>query len=561
MSHPPWAPAPPVGVAPGALMTGLATPPATGTVFRPEPRRPAPVTPAPPIRHRAGAALQWAVVGLAGLAAVTMLWWPLGHDQGIFALNGATVAAGGLPYRDAFETRGPLAFYLYAALRLLFGPTAWGVRVFDVAVVLLGAALVYRVVTTVGSRPAARLAAAGWVLAVVSLGHQDTAQFELWIGVAVLGGLLRVVRPGGYRTRDLVAFGGIVGLASLTKQFYPILLAVAGAVVLVRRRSNVRMIARDAGLLFLGWAAPVAAALAWFAAQGTLPDLWEAHMTYTLTVYPAYVGDSQGRVLSVLGFLLRGAIVPTTLAAAGVGVALLWRECRDLALALLTWLACGLFMVVLQGRFFPYHWAVLYPALAVLAGVGCAYAARRVDAGRWFGVVVGAAILAQTALTPLGGVRHWMALLTGRESAAAYYARFSVWLTNPAEEQAAARYLHARTRPGQPVGMWAVDAAVPFLADRPLAGRISERRGLTLAPWHPLTQRYRREFLRDVASDRPPYFVVNLRVDAHERPLAQDFPELNALVTQRYVHDSTFGALEVLRLRSGALPPSVQRPR
>jgi hypothetical protein len=401
------------------------------------------------------------------------------------------------------------------------------------------------------------------VLAVVSLGHQDAAQLDLWIGTAVLGGALLVAREPRYRARDLAAFGLLVGLASLTKQLYPVLLAVPGAVVLWRRQRDVAGVARDAGVLLLAWLAPIALTLAWFWARGGLADLWEAHMTYTLRVYPVYAGDSRAaRLPMTLSFLLRSALVPTALCAAAAGLASLWRDRRALALALAAAVACGLVVVVLQGRFFPYHWAVLLPPLAALAAVGCADAARGPGPGRRLGVAVAAGLIAQAAIVPLYQLRHWAAYVGGRTDAAAYYARFAVWQTNPADERAAAAYLGARQRPGEPIGMWAVDAAVPFLADRPLATRFSERRVLTFAPDHEITRRYRREFVADVAARRPPYFVVNTSIDAHERPLEGAFPELGALVAARYVRDTAFGSLEVLRLRApaGAEPPAPRGP-
>lgn len=505
---------------------------------------------APRVAHGALVAAQWAVVALAVVAGLMMLWWPLGHDQAIFALNGATVAHGGLPYRDAFETRGPLAFYVFAALQLVFGPVAWGVRLLDIVIAAAVAVLLGRGLPPFGSRMARRLVGATWILTVVSLRHQDAAQFDLWIGAAVLGGVILLAREAGYRDRDLAIFGLLVGLASLTKPFYPVLLAVPGVVILFRRWPSVTAVARDMAVLIVWWLAPLALTIAWFWAHYDLRDLWEANITYTLNVYPVYAVQHDQRLAATLSFLLRANLIPTAVAAAAAGLVLLWRDRRPLALALATWIVCGLFVVELQGRFFLYQWTVLFPALALLAAAGCEYAVRGSGSGRWLGVAVFASLIAQAALTPLGLVRDWLPFVGGLESEQAYYDGFSVWQTNPADERAVARYVRARTPPGEPIGMWAVDAAVPFLADRPNATRFSERRFLTFAPQHELTRRYRREFVQDIAARKPTYFVVNLYRDPQERPLNQEFPELGRLVAERYARDTTMGALQVLRLKS-----------
>ena len=56
------------------------------------------------------------VVGAFGLAALALLaaWaaiylsWPFGQDQSAFAWVADAILRGGLPYRDAWEVKGPL---------------------------------------------------------------------------------------------------------------------------------------------------------------------------------------------------------------------------------------------------------------------------------------------------------------------------------------------------------------------------------------------------------------------------------------------------------------------
>ena len=503
-------------------------------------------------RARGLTALECVVITFAVAVGAAMLTWPLGHDQGVFALNGSVVAAGGLPYRDAFETRGPLAFYLFALLRWIFGPTAWGVRVLDLAFVAATSALLYRVVAALGSRRAGRLTAATWPLVVATLGHQDSAQFELWIGAAVLACVLLVTRAAGYRARDLAAFGFVVGLATLVKPFYPVLLAVPGAVALLRRRWDVAALARDAGVLVVAWLVPVLAMVGWFWARGALADLWAIHILYSLRVYPAYGVQHALRSQLTLGFFLAGPFVPTAICAAAVGFGVLWREHRPLAVALAVWIACAVFFVELQGRFFWYHWTLLHPALAVLAAAGCLAVVRGAPGvGRWLGVAVAASIVGQAALTPYFQLRQTLRYMLHRQDEGQYYSRFKVWLVNPWDEIAAAQYVRGRTRPDEPIGMWAMDPAVPFLADRPVVSRFAERRIFAVAPDHPITRAYRREFLRAIVDRPPTYFVVNRNTDteAGERPLGEEMPQLAALLQTTYAPDTTFGTLQILRRR------------
>ena len=57
----------------------------------------------------------YALLALAIVWAFASLSFPFGWDQGIFAWVGSTIVDGGLPYRDAWDIKGPLTYYVYAA--------------------------------------------------------------------------------------------------------------------------------------------------------------------------------------------------------------------------------------------------------------------------------------------------------------------------------------------------------------------------------------------------------------------------------------------------------------
>ena len=74
------------------------------------------------------------VVGYAAMS----LRWPFNWDHGIFAWIAETIVHGGLPYRDAWDVKGPLTFYTFALVRAVTGRGMWGIRLFDLVVVAAG---------------------------------------------------------------------------------------------------------------------------------------------------------------------------------------------------------------------------------------------------------------------------------------------------------------------------------------------------------------------------------------------------------------------------------------
>jgi len=83
----------------------------------------------------------WLLVGLWGVCSLS---YPFGWDQGLFAYVGSVINEGGLPYRDAFEIKGPATYYLFALAQWVFGHNLWGIRVFDLAGLAAAAYLIAR---------------------------------------------------------------------------------------------------------------------------------------------------------------------------------------------------------------------------------------------------------------------------------------------------------------------------------------------------------------------------------------------------------------------------------
>ena len=58
------------------------------------------------------------VAAFTAAVAAASLWWPYGWDAGIFTWVADTIRHGGLPYRDAWDAKGPFSFYVFALKRL-----------------------------------------------------------------------------------------------------------------------------------------------------------------------------------------------------------------------------------------------------------------------------------------------------------------------------------------------------------------------------------------------------------------------------------------------------------
>jgi 4-amino-4-deoxy-L-arabinose transferase-like glycosyltransferase len=488
-------------------------------------------------------------------AALQLLSFGYGRDQGIYALVARELLAGGMPYRDAWDFKPPGIFIIYALSRALFGSSWLGIRLLEVASLLT---------MTAGMRVLARrfwgnatvglLGAAFVWLLQAQLDFWHTAQPESFGAAGLVIGLwLGTARGAGEpAARRLVLAGVVFGAAGLLKP--P--LAGAGAVLAVwhacrRPRSDGARRAAPLGWVLLGGVLPFAATLSWFAAAGALAELRHTFMVFT----PHYtrLGWHESGFARLVGEAAKQWLLGySSLLPAGLAMAAIDRR-RGLArrgsALLLGIIAVGLVGVALQGKFFPYHYSGLWPATALLASLGWWRLWQKLRRRGMAGAAAFALALAvvgslRSASWNLGDsyrnrLRARVQLLRWRDQAA-FDALASAADVDAAANRAVAAELRARVPPAQPVYIWGFEPVIYDLAERRCASRFIYN-APQRTPWAMAWARD--ELLRDLRA-RPPAAIVV----AHDDPLPMvtgdlndsaavlehDFPELAQLLDEGY---------------------------
>ncbi len=508
-----------------------------------------------------------ALLLLCAAWGATSLSYPFGWDQGIMASVGDTLLHGGMPYREAWDIKGPVAHVWFAIGQLLFGRGQLGIRVVDLALLIWAAFALARVGRQLARPSAAVWIAIGLVLAHASLGYFYTAQPDGAVSLALTVAFapLFVTSP----TRRALAMSGVViGIAMLMKPLYVVFLLVPGLVVLQSTERHVA--ARIQLLLIVGVATaiPVAAMLGWFAARGALDEMIDVYIRYNASSYSGVTDFSlRQRVMGVVRYFLPWPRAIALLAML-VGSASILRRDRRRALLIFGWFLGALALVVSQGKFFVYHWAVIFPSAALLVAVGIsaiidggqpANATPSTDtASPPFGIrpALGAAmvlaIVLPLARQPASDAMHWLRFVSGSDSRAQYYARFGLDDRSyvAADQMAAAEFIRANTTDRDRVAIFGYDAPVLFLSGRTNATRYSYALPLV---GHRSSSAFRAEYRRDYMAslaDVPAYVVVGLLFSGKARTL-DEFPEFKAYLAQHFALQRSFGNVDVYRRREG----------
>lgn len=492
--------------------------------------------------------------------------FPPGRDQGVFLWIGDVVRTGGAPYRDAWETKGPLVFALSAAVRTVFGESVWGIRVFDAAVVGTTLAALVLTLRRAGAGEAAPWTAVVFAVLYTRLGWWDSSQPETWAAACMTGALcLTTFRSHDRRAAErIAAAGALVGAAALVKPFFALAWTMPAVMIWLSEDRPNRW--RSLGTLTAGSLGAGILALVWLVSygEGTINAFLDTHFRFNAAVYASTGGlPPLERVARMGGLLTSTPLLPAILLSLlALGAARRQAAVRITALEALTiasalWMVIALALVFVQGKFWPYQWTPLYPPLALLAGLG----ARRLFGfpdGSRIRRIASVVLIAQVlvgALEPAKWIAAWVRDTIIAPNATRWYAHFGDYDLEQGRLPALARYLRDSVPAGEPILVWGMEPVVYVLSGHAPPTRYGVNLPLVLGDDAPVRRRALAQFAADLAARRPYAIVVldgdrNQLLDRTSRELLDRAPALQQLLARSYVAGLTLAAGRVYRLGS-----------
>ena len=335
------------------------------------------------------------VVVLAGLVNLPV---PFDTDQGFFTTGARQLLAGDVLYRDFWDLKQPGIFWFYLAAGRTAGFHEIGIHAVELGYMgVLAAVLLVTLRGPAGSPRIARLAlllTVGVYYAVVSANQltQVEGLAGLPIFLCLWWALRSTERAGG--AAGWLFLSGMAGGAVLAFKLVllPILLGIWLVALLATGwpgpRPTLARLARWSGAVGLGLAVPLGAVAVALSAQGVLADALQ-----TFFVYPARIAAGT-RGVGVPGFVAAGLlwfgehfgpVLALALVGAWAGLSTATEpatgRARLLVRALVTWVVSGALVIVLQRKWWPYQYLLLFVPLGILAAIGIDAVRRRAMAG------------------------------------------------------------------------------------------------------------------------------------------------------------------------------------
>ena len=515
---------------------------------------------------------------LIAIWAIGYLWWPFSNDQGNLAWVGDVIRAGGMPYRDAWDVKGPAVHLLFALISTTFGHNEWGLRLFDLIFVGVGAWSLSRIAEHYAGPRSGRWTVVIYLLWYASLDHHSTAQPDAWAGVMLCAAVALMV-TSEHRPSLLSGLGAgvLIAVCTLIKPTYALFMALPLLEGSLHFKAVARVrVANFLGAAILGFVAPIALCIAWFAARGALGAWMDVHLGWVPSSYSQLDAAWLNRIQYLLFFLTTKQFAPAIpLAIGGLAVVRLSRWPRDTAL-LAIWTVLAVLGVAIQGQFFAYHWHPAQPPLALLAGLGLQRVLawrRSIGSRSEAGQVLAASILALAIVLMVGATVgpavHGYRLLrrvTGLTDPVGYdRIEFGPYGHHGGEVTELVAYLRSKSTPEETVLVWGSDAGINYLSGRASPSPFGYVQPLVDPPDSDLRRRYRAEFMHRLESTKPRY-VVSLNERVCERAPTTDerkllgptegimrclgeVPAVRDYVLSRYTVEHVIGPIEIRRRR------------
>src|SRR5690348_10558170 len=120
------------------------------------------------------------LVFFGGILLLTMVAYPFGYDQAVYAVGGEMIVKqGAITYRDFLDTKPPVIFLIYAGASYLFGHHESSIRVFDILFQVCSLCYFYRILLrTIKDRDIAFISVFLYVLLYTTGGYWNTCEAE-----------------------------------------------------------------------------------------------------------------------------------------------------------------------------------------------------------------------------------------------------------------------------------------------------------------------------------------------------------------------------------------------
>lgn len=300
------------------------------------------------------------------------------RDSGVFLYVGWRFLNGDIPYRDVWDHKPPLIYFVDALGIALSPESLWGIWILRFLFIFFTFFFIYKLLDREFGVYAALAGMVTLTSGLLTILEKGNVTEEYALVFQALGFLLFVhAWKRDFPLRASLWIGVLGGLAFNFKQTTIGLWITYGLFLLTIRLIQRKFPLKDLLALVGGWLLPSFVLILYLASQGALLDFWEQAFLYNFV----YIGKHEGirRLIPVFikgfAYLQNGWVLYFAIAGWLAALVYAWRERKDLfaqvhplILISLVNLPIEVFFITISGRSILHYYLTPLPVMAILAG-------------------------------------------------------------------------------------------------------------------------------------------------------------------------------------------------
>jgi hypothetical protein len=439
-----------------------------------------------------------------------------GRDSGVFLYTGWRILEGEVPYRDVWDHKGPVIYFINSLGLMIDSSSAWGVWIIQLVALLVTVAIGYIALNRLfGGLPALF----GMAVLVSVVAHTEpgnhTEYYNILFQIIIIYLFINAKVRDNFDWRWL-AIGFVLALSFLTRAN---LIGIGIAIVVYRlissvRDNSIRQLIVQIGLVSIGSLIVIGVFLIYILQQNAFDQFIEAVFTYNF----AHT-SSRGTLIAQVVSALNGIQLISSVGVSGIAfvawfvIAILllrWPQHIDQKTsAVLSVVVIGLPIEVilsgLTGRAYPHYYLTWHVHIAIL----CTY---------FFAVIIMNTNL-QNVVRVLWGVSLLMVVLFST----ALWLRASLVRAVYRETPSIINYINNSSEEHDYVLIWGEESTYNFVTKRAAPTRFVYQYPLLLSGYD--NSLHIQEFINDIIEKQPVLIIDTSQVHLAIPPIAADLRE------------------------------------
>lgn len=386
------------------------------------------------------------------------------RDSGVFLYVGWRILNGELPYRDVWDHKPPIIFYIDALGSAISNNSRWGIWIIEVLSLFMAVLIGYKLIQKNFGRSVAFFASFLWLMTLVFVlqGGNLTEEFALPFQFLCLW-LAHDIEKCKFPLKRLFLIGLVIGISFFIKQTT---IGIGTAIIsyLIIRgffAKRVKELIRELVFLSSGCISVFIIIATFFAVQNAFQPFFNAVFTYNF-IYASSVTGFVNRLKP----LITGIKPLTTTGLFQVALSgyvysvylfLFKKHSLDkwnplLAIGLIA-LPIEFFMVGLSGRTHPHYYISMIPVLSLFAGISFWGVYSQLLSSDWKKPIYADAVFTICVI----GVFFWSSFWAYKDQYVDYSGK---------NDDIVIRYIRAKTTPNDAVLFWGAESSVNYFSQR-----------------------------------------------------------------------------------------------